>query len=343
MGRKQRGLRKLLHFCLAVLMVTHAGCIQHQHSPEPVQEQPVSLLEQTRILIRQGSFDQALAEARHILASSLHAPPGDEALFSIGLLYADAANPDRSYEQALVSFQTLAERFPQSPMVQEACTWIDLLKRELAFENSGTVYLERMRRLALDGDFKRAIQESREVLSNNPETPLAEAALFAMGILFTDATNPQQNYVKGLEAFRRLVKDFPQSSLTGEGKTWVRLLEGAMSADRKRNASLARTRALLREGKFGQAVKENEQILARHPNSTPGDAALFGMGLAYVHPANPEKDYNRAKKLFQQLESTFPNSPIREESLAWTALLERMEQVARVDIEIEKKIKTLRE
>jgi outer membrane protein assembly factor BamD (BamD/ComL family) len=301
-----------------------------------------SHLEEARTLIRQGNFAQALLESQRTLAFFPDTPPGDAALFSMGLLFADDANPDRDYERALASFQKLARDFPRSSLAPEAGIWAGLLAKQLSAERRAADLLERIRLLVRKGDFEQALLESQRVLARFPDSPPGDAALFTMGLLFADDTNPYQDYEKALSAFRQLVEDFPHSPLALEGRVWACLLGSEVSAERKRDAHLARIRSLTRRGNFKEALLEDQRVLARFPDSPPGDAALFSMGLIYVYPANPKKDYKVALNLFTRLKTEFPNSPFKEESQTWIAILERIEQAAQVDIEIEEKTKRLR-
>jgi len=79
-------------------------------------------------LLTQGDYEGSLRENQKILSVSAHKPPGDEALFNMGLIYAHSANPKRDYGKSLDFFKKLLKDFPQSPLVEQAKIWIGVLQ-----------------------------------------------------------------------------------------------------------------------------------------------------------------------------------------------------------------------
>ncbi len=55
-------------------------------------------------------------------------PPGDEALFNVGLIYAHSENPRKDYKKSIDYFQRLVKDFPRSPFIEEAKMWIGVLE-----------------------------------------------------------------------------------------------------------------------------------------------------------------------------------------------------------------------
>lgn len=95
--------------------------------------------------------------------------------------------------------------------------------------------------------------------------------------------------------------------------------------------------ALLTQGDYEGALKQNEKILASLGSRSPGDEALFNMGLIYVHYANPKKDYRKATGFFRRLMKEYPQSSLVEQARIWVGVLDEIDQLRRVDIEIEQK------
>jgi TolA-binding protein len=93
--------------------------------PEP---EGVSYLQLVQSLMRQGDFDGALKESQSTLAHSPKDPPGDEALFYMGLIYAHHGNPKKDYQKARVIFIRVIKEFPQSPRAEESNIWIGVLE-----------------------------------------------------------------------------------------------------------------------------------------------------------------------------------------------------------------------
>ncbi len=75
------------------------------------------------------------------------------------------------------------------------------------------------------GDFDGAMKESQEALERSQKPPVADTALMTLGLLSAHPANPRKDYRKALGHFKRLVREFPDSSLAEEAKIWVSVLE----------------------------------------------------------------------------------------------------------------------
>ena len=117
MGRKQTRTGKYIYLCVAsltFLFLFVLGCatlIDKDH-----------LLRSQRLIDR-GDFEGALEENQKVLSSYVNRPPGDEALFNMGLIYAHYGNPQKDYKKAFSFFWRLIKEFPQSPLYEEAKIW----------------------------------------------------------------------------------------------------------------------------------------------------------------------------------------------------------------------------
>jgi outer membrane protein assembly factor BamD (BamD/ComL family) len=98
---------------------------------------------------------------------------------------------------------------------------------------------------------------------------------------------------------------------------------------------VTRARFLMSQGLFKASLRESQEVLRRYPQSQ-GDQALFLMGLIYLHPQNPNVDYQKSLGYFQRLEREFPDSQIRSEAEAWISLLQK-------SLRMEEDIKALNE
>jgi len=92
------------------------------------------------------------------------------------------------------------------------------------------------------------------------------------------------------------------------------------------NEHLLRSQRLLAKGNFEGALEENQKVLSKYANRSPGDEALFNMGLIYAHYGNPKKDYKKAFNSFWKLINDFPQSPRFEEAKIWTGILNVIEE-----------------
>jgi len=140
MGGKRGWARKHISIYLASLIACAVfGCASSEalvtssassSSDAPVtrpEPEGVSYLQVVQSLIRQGDFDGALKESQSTLTRSPKDPPGDEALFYMGLIYAHHGNPKKDYQKARVLFMRVIKEFPQSPRAEESNIWIGVL------------------------------------------------------------------------------------------------------------------------------------------------------------------------------------------------------------------------
>lgn len=79
-------------------------------------------------LLAQGNFEGAFMENQRVLSLSGQNPPGDEALFNIGLIYAHPGNPKKDYAKSLTFFKKLTKDHPQSPRVEQGKIWKGMLQ-----------------------------------------------------------------------------------------------------------------------------------------------------------------------------------------------------------------------
>jgi tetratricopeptide (TPR) repeat protein len=79
-------------------------------------------------LLKQGDYDGSLKENQRVLSISGKNPPGDKALFNMGLIYAHWENPKRDYDKSLLFFKKLLTDYPQSPLTGEAKIWVGVLE-----------------------------------------------------------------------------------------------------------------------------------------------------------------------------------------------------------------------
>ena len=85
-------------------------------------------LRQIQDLLRQGDLESAMQQNRKVLSLSPDSPPADAALFSMGLVHIHYANPIKDYSEALGAFKQLQNRFPESPLAEEAKIWVGVLE-----------------------------------------------------------------------------------------------------------------------------------------------------------------------------------------------------------------------
>jgi hypothetical protein len=196
-------------------------------------------------LFNRGDYAGALRENQAVLDSFDKEPPGDKALFSMGLLYAHPDNPQRSDEKSLSYFTKLIEDFPGSPLAAQAKIWVHMLvilekekqanrepekrkteKKPESKEQALCRHLLNGQESFLKGDYQEALRENERVLSlADKKASGGDKALFTMGLVYVHYDNPERDYRKSMECFTKLVEEYPQSPLVEQAKIWMNILD----------------------------------------------------------------------------------------------------------------------
>jgi len=92
-----------------------------------VKERP-SHLQLSRQQQSRGKYEDALKASEKILSSAGTTTARDEALFANGLVYVHYDNPKKDYKRSMGYFQRLVNEYPQSPLLDQAKVWIDVLQ-----------------------------------------------------------------------------------------------------------------------------------------------------------------------------------------------------------------------
>jgi tetratricopeptide (TPR) repeat protein len=233
MGRERRGTRQCLYFCtVGLIMVMLAACCPPvRMSSMTAAEERSADLQSVQQLLGQDDFEGALQGTQQVLDLSPQDPPGDAALFKLGLIHVHYANPKKDYKKALEFFTRLAEEFPESQHTEDARVWADLLQamevkeEQESLSRQQSMQLQRVQHLISQGDFEGALRENQQVLSLSPKRPPGDIALFNMGLIHVHYANPKKDIGKALDFFARLVKEFPGSQRSEEAKIWAGLLD----------------------------------------------------------------------------------------------------------------------
>jgi tetratricopeptide (TPR) repeat protein len=90
---------------------------------------------------------------------------------------------------------------------------------------------------------------------------------------------------------------------------------------------------LFQQGDFTGASKQNLKAISLSGMKSPGDRALFNLGVIYAHQDNPERSYKRSLKYFSRMMKAYPDSPLYHAAEAWYFLLNsNIKANARIEI-----------
>jgi tetratricopeptide (TPR) repeat protein len=74
-------------------------------------------------------------------------------------------------------------------------------------------------------DYDGAFKETQKVLALSGKNLPGDDALYHMGLIFAHAGNPKKDYGRSVAFFRRMIKEYPQSSLAEQAKIWIGILQ----------------------------------------------------------------------------------------------------------------------
>jgi tetratricopeptide (TPR) repeat protein len=182
MGRKRVGTRKYLFGSFAILTcIAFIGCASNKQQPvdeplmqleiEPLQpavrqvqpkkeqqrdESKEHLLEGQQFLAM-GQYDASIKENLKVLSIAPNGPPGDEAMFTIGLIYANPKYQKKDYGKAVTSLTKIIKEYPQSHWSGHAKILLDIIQ-----EN------EKLKRISAEANqdnekLKSIIEQSKKV------------------------------------------------------------------------------------------------------------------------------------------------------------------------------------
>ena len=137
------------------------------------------------------------------------------------------------------------------------CTTLEKVKTNLMEQEEGHQYLLHSQKLLYQGDYEGALKECQQVLSlSSPGSP-KDQALFNVGLIYAYPENPKIDYGKSLNAFIKLTKDYPQSSLVDQAKIWI----GVLVENEKLNQTNERLNQT--NGKLNQTIEKLNQVIEK--------------------------------------------------------------------------------
>jgi len=90
----------------------------------PAQER----LARAKKMFAQGDYAGALDENQKVMSLPGANGSAAQALFNMGLIYAQPENSQRDLEKAILSFRRMLRQYPQSPLADEAKVWVGVLQ-----------------------------------------------------------------------------------------------------------------------------------------------------------------------------------------------------------------------
>jgi len=204
-------------------------------------------------------------------------PPASE-------LYAEGENQlsRNRYEEARTAFRKVAERHPQSTYAPRA--------RFLVGE---AFYRE--------AQFDRAIKEFEAFMAFYPRHQIADLVQFRLSMSYYDQMKPveqdQEITRKGMEAFRILVREYPESRYAADALAKIDICRGRMAQKELWVAAY-----YINQGNPGAARQRLEKVVKEYPRTLVIPEALYRLGEVYSGDGRVED----SQRMFRQLADEYP-------------------------------------
>lgn len=101
----------------------------------------------------------------------------------------------------------------------------DGTREENAKEERLAERLQKAAELYGHGDFDGGLKVNQDIISLCGKKPPCDQALFNMGLIYASTNNAKRDYRKSMAMFQRVVKEYPQSPLVPQARTWVGVLD----------------------------------------------------------------------------------------------------------------------
>lgn len=162
--------------------------------------------------------------------------------------------PPRDLSRPLGAPGEVKEAAPTGGDSREVKTARKPPEREKESATPAAVKLQQARKALLRGEYERAAEEAQAALAFGEKNGgPGDRVLYTLGLIHAHAGNPKRNCEKAVYYFKKLLRDFPLSSLAEEAKVWAAVLQENLKLNegigkiREENSRLSETNAKLTE------------------------------------------------------------------------------------------------
>jgi hypothetical protein len=93
-------------------------------------------------------------------------------------------------------------------------------------------HLLEARELLAQQDYQASLDKNQKVLAIQG-SPYADEALFNIALIYADHRNPERDYEKSSDFFKKLLTDYPESPMVEQSRIWLLTLSEILSHGRK--------------------------------------------------------------------------------------------------------------
>ncbi|HEX6079316.1 MAG TPA: outer membrane protein assembly factor BamD [Methylomirabilota bacterium] len=186
------------------------------------------------------------------------------------------------FEEARTAFRKVAERHPQSSYAPRARFLI------------GEAYYR-------EGQFDKAIKEFEAFMSFYPRHEISDLVQFRLAMSYYDQMKPveqdQEITRKSMEAFRVLVREYPESRYAADALAKIDICRGRLAQKELWVAAY-----YINQGNLSAARPRLEKVVKEYPRTLVMPEALYRLGEVYQNDGRTED----AQRLFRQAAEEYP-------------------------------------
>ena len=136
-----------------------------------------------------------------------------------------------------------------SPLACDLNKWVDTRTMDIKIRDAkgdqAREHLTLGRKYLAQGNFVSALKEHEKVISLAGDNPPADESLFFIGLIYAHPANPAKDYGKSIFYCRKLVKEYPKSSMVDQAKALI----GVLQENDKLNRTIERLNGIIKESK----------------------------------------------------------------------------------------------
>ncbi len=186
------------------------------------------------------------------------------------------------FDEARTAFRKVAERHPQSGFAPRS-----------RFLIGEAFYRE--------GQWDKAIKEFEGFMAFYPRHEIADLVQFRLAMSYYDQMKPveqdQEITRKAMEAFRLLVREYPESRYAADALAKIDICRGRLAQKELWVASY-----YLNQGNPGAARQRLEKVVKEYPRTLVIPEALFRLGEVYAGDGRADD----SQRMFRQLADEYP-------------------------------------
>ena len=246
----------------------------------------------------QGDFQRAADEFNRLTSAYPDSDISPEAQYYAGRSYEELGK----YYFAFQNYQKTLDNYPYTKRMEE------ILEREFNIANTFQAESEpKLMDIELSLSLERAIEIYQKIVETNAFGPLADKSMYRMA----ECYRRTQKYTESIDAYEKLINDYPESSLIEEAKYQLAYTryEASLAAEydqEKTDEALREFKQISMSTAMPQVAEEADKVLSELKEKKA--KSLVGIAVFY----EKRHKYKSAMLYYKEVVSRYPDTPSAE-------------------------------